>query len=339
LTTITDVAREAGVSPATVSRVLNGTGEVSPRLTERVQRTVERLGYHPSGPARALRRQASSIWSVIVPDVENPFFTSVVRGIEDGARDRDHRVILCNTDESLATEAEYIDIAIAERVGGVVIAVADSRRSNLDQLIDRGIPVVAIDRKPVGNRVDSVLVDNRLAARRATEHLIDGGFARIACITGPRRLSTANERLAGYKDALTAAGLPYSDEWVAREDFRIGGGYNAVRSFWSRTRRPDALFIANNQMTMGALQAVYDVGAAIPDDVGVVGMDNTPWATVVRPQLTVVDQPTYEIGRRAAELLAERPRRTQIRRELLSPRLVVRDSSTRTTPVARRRSG
>lgn len=339
MTTITDVAREAGVSPATVSRVLNGTGEVSEELTVRVQRTVDRLGYQPFGPARALRRQATSVWAVIVADIENPFFTSVVRGIEDGAREKGFRVVLGNSDESPAKEAEYVEIAIAERMSGVVIAVADSRRSNLSPLVERSIPVVAIDRRPHGHPFDSVLVDNRLAAFQATEHLLAGGYSRVACVTGPRRLSTANERLAGYKQALVAAGRTFSEEWVMREDFRAGGGYDAVVSLWRRRRRPDALFVANNQMTVGAIQALYELGVAIPEDVALVGFDDAPWATLMRPQLTVVDQPTYQIGRVAADILGDPGPRTRPAEMLLSPELIVRESSVPPAPGRRPRSG
>lgn len=326
---ITDVASRARVSPATVSRVLNGSGEVSPELARRVRQAVEELSYQPFGPARALRRQTTSVWAVIVADIENPFFTSVVRGIEDGARQRGYRVVLCNSDEDLAKESEYIDITIAERVSGVVIAVASTRQSNLQPLIDRSIPIVAIDRRPVGYVVDTVLADNRLAARQATEHLIEAGFTSIGCITGPRRLSTANDRLAGYRDALVSAGRPVIDEYVLREDFREGGGYEAVTALWSKKRRPDALVVANNQMTVGALHALLDLGVKVPAEVGIVGFDDSPWASLVRPQLSVVAQPTYEIGQTAAELLSTATHAGGPRHVLLSPKLVIRESSLR----------
>jgi LacI family transcriptional regulator len=328
---IIDVARMARVSPATVSRVLNGTAGVSPERAERVRAAVTKLQYQPFGPARALRKQLTDVWAVIVADVENPFFTSVVRGIEDGAQEFGRRVLLCNSDEDLAKEAGYIDVAVAERVGGVVISVASTRQSDLSPLLAQGIPVVAVDRRPVGAKVDSVLVDNRLAAKQATEHLIEGGGEHIACITGPKRISTANERLRGYHDALTEAGLDYDESLVMREDFRQPRGHKAVAELFAGRRQPDALFVANNEMTVGALQGLQELGLRIPDDVAVAGFDDTPWATLIRPSLTVVSQPTYDIGRAAAELLSTANQVTDgRRRELVLPaKLIVRESSTR----------
>ena len=194
------------------------------------------------------------------------------------------------------------------------------------------LAVVAVDRRPVGHLVDSVLVDNRLGARQATAHLIENGARRVACITGPKRLSTANERLAGYKDALAAAGRRFDESLVLREDFRQAGGYDAVRALTSGRPRahPDALFVANNQMTVGALQALQQQDLDVPGDVKVVGFDDAPWATLTRPQLTVVAQPTYDIGRTAAELLATaRAAKGGPREVVLVPKLVVRESSGR----------
>jgi LacI family transcriptional regulator len=328
---IIDVARLARVSPATVSRVLNGTAGVSPERAERVRAAVEKLQYQPFSPARALRKQLTDVWAVIVADVENPFFTSVVRGIEDGAQEFGRRILLCNSDEDLAKEAAYIDVAIGERVGGVVISVASTRQSDLSPLLDKGIPVVAVDRRPVGAKVDSVLVDNRLAAEQATEHLIEAGGKRIACITGPKRISTANERLRGYRDALEKAGRAYDESLVLREDFRQAGGHEAVQQLFAGKKQPDSLFVANNEMTVGVLQGLQELGLHIPDDVAVAGFDDTPWATLIQPTLTVVSQPTYDIGRAAAELLATaRDAKDGPPREVVLPaKLIVRDSSTR----------
>ena len=333
VTTITDVARRANVSAATVSRVLNGTTGVTADRAERVRRAVAELGYTPFSPARAMRRGATDVWAVIIPDIENPFFTSVVRGIEDEARSRGFRVVLCNSDEDTTKESDYIDVAIAERMGGVIIAVASARRSSLDALLARNIGVVAIDRRPTGVLIDSVTVDNREGAAQAVSHLLSAGARRIGLVTGPARVPTANDRLAGYKDALAAAGVRFDADLVVREDFRPVGGYKATSALCGRRRRPDALFVANNVMTLGALQALRDLGLRVPDDIAVVGWDDGPWAPLLDPPLTVVAQPTEQIGRLAAELLAttgERGAGAGVRRIVLPSTLVVRGSSTRT---------
>jgi LacI family transcriptional regulator len=329
MTGIDDVARAAGVSPATVSRVLNGTSPVSTDRAERVRRAAATLGYQPFGPARALRRQRTSLWAAIVADVENPFFTAMIRGVEDVALGAEHRLVLCNSDEDLDKEAAYIDVAIADRMAGVIIAVASTARSRLDPLLDAGIPVVAVDRRPRRAGVDSVVVDNRLGAEQATTHLLDGGARRVACITGPARISTAESRLAGYREAFAARGRRAPPGLVRRADFREGGGYRATLALLDEADPPDALFVANNQMTLGALRALKERRRRVPDDVAIVGFDEAPWAALVEPALTVVAQPTHELGRQAAQLLASAAPGLPTRHLVLTPTLVVRASSRR----------
>lgn len=328
---IGDVAQRAGVSPATVSRVLNGSGSVSAERAAKVREAAAELGYTPSGPARALRQQRTRVWAAIVADVQNPFFTSIVRGMEDVALQEGHRLVLGNSDEDLGKEAAYLDIAVAEQMAGVVIAVASAKDSRLDVLLDRGIPVVAVDRRPQrhDDAVDSVVVDNELGARQATEHLLAAGATRIACITGPVRVSTASERLAGHQGALRATGVRPDADLVRRADFKEDGGYAATRTLLAAKRRPDALFVANNLMTLGALRAVQEAGLRVPEDLLLVGWDDAPWTTLIRPQLTVVAQPTQEIGRQAARLLATASPELPARHVVLPPQLLVRASSSR----------
>jgi LacI family transcriptional regulator len=326
---IGDVARRAKVSPATVSRVLNGSGSVSADRVERVREAAAALGYTPSSAARALRQQRTRVWAAIVADIENPFFTAVVRGIEDAALAEGHRLVLGNSDEDLEKEAAYLDIAVAEQMAGVVIAVASARDSRLDALLERGIPVVAIDRRPRRHEdaVDSVLVDNEAGARQATTHLLEVGATRIACITGPARVSTAAERLSGYQRALRAHGVAVDADLVRRADFKEDGGYAATRTLLAGRRRPDALFVANNLMTLGALRAVDEAGLSVPEDLLLVGFDDAPWTTLVSPKLTVVAQPTHEIGRQAALLLATASADLPARHVVLPPTLLVRGST------------
>jgi LacI family transcriptional regulator len=328
---IGDVAQRAGVSPATVSRVLNGSGAVSAERAAKVREAAAELDYTPSGPARALRQQRTRVWAAIIADIQNPFFTSMVRGMEDVALVEGHRLVLGNTDEDLDKEASYLDIAVAEQMAGVVIAVASARDSKLDVLLDRNIPVVAVDRRPKRHEdaVDSVVVDNELGARQATDHLLAAGATRIACITGPARVSTASERLSGYQAALKARKVPVDADLVLRADFKEDGGYAATRTLLSGRRRPDALFVANNLMTLGALRAVQEAGLQVPDDLLLVGWDDAPWTTLIRPQLTMVAQPTHEIGRQAARLLATASKDLPARHIVLPPTLVVRESSAR----------
>jgi LacI family transcriptional regulator len=329
MTTIAEVAAAAGVSPATVSRVLNGSGRVSEERAERVRRAATDLGYRAFGPAQALRRQRTKVWAVIVADIENPFFTAMVRGLEDAALAEDHRLVLCNSDEDIDKQAAYIDVAIAERVAGVAIALASADDTALDPLLAAGVPVVAVDRRPTRDGIDSVVVDDELGARQATTHLLENGSDRVACITGPSRVSTAVSRLDGYREAVSASGRKVDRALVQRADFREEGGYRATRALLDCPDPADGLFVANNLMALGALAAIDEAGLTIPDDVAVVSFDDAPWASLLRPKLSVVSQPTYELGRQAARLLATASADLPARHLVLSPTLVVRESSIR----------
>lgn len=325
--TIGDVAALAGVSKATVSRVVNSTRSVAPDKAEAVRQAIARLGYEPFGPAQALRQTRVRIWTVIIADIENPFFTSVVRGIEDVAHANGRRLVLCNSDGDIDKEASYIEIAIRERMSGVVIAAASTRGSHIERLLEDGIPVVAIDRRLEGAEVDAVVVDNERGAFWATQHLLESGYRRIGCIVGPSEVSTSSERLAGYRSAMRGSGPGYDRSLVRRADYREAGAYKATKALLDLDQPPDALFVANNLMTVGAIRAIHDRGLEIPVDVGLVGFDDSPVAELMRPTITVVSQPVHEIGRTAAELLLDANPARAARDVVLAPQLVIRQSS------------
>ena len=331
MATIYDVARLAAVSPATVSRVMNHRGNVDPDMAVRVHQAIAELGYHPNGAARSLRRRVAPVWALIISDIENPHFTSLVRGAEDVAQATGQSVVLCNADEDLAKERRYVEVAVGERMAGVIISPASDKHTRLEPLLERDIPVVTIDRQLEGRAVGAVLSDNAGGAEAATTHLLQAGYRRVACVTGPLRTSTGRQRLLGYRRALAAAGLRYDRSLVRVSDYKERGGYDAARSLLDGEGRPDALFVANSLMTMGALQRLADAGVRIPDEVGVVGFDDHPWARLVRPALSTVAQPTYELGQAAARMLVELQENCGSGPSTLTlpTRLVVRGSSLR----------
>ncbi|MEU6090039.1 LacI family DNA-binding transcriptional regulator [Streptomyces sp. NPDC047085] len=307
MVTIHDVARAAGVSPATVSRVFNG-GRVTPERALSVQRAAAALGFAPNRVARSLRKQRSSVIALIIPDIENPFFTSLARGVEDAAQRTSLSVVLCNSDEDTEKERRYLEIALGEQMAGVIVAAASQDETDLGPLIARGVPVVAVDRRPHDAEVDAVRVDNHHGGEVATRHLLEAGYHRIACITGPEGASTSEERLAGYRTALRSApgsGVTVDDAYVRHADFRVEGGKAAMRELLALPEPPDAVFVANNLMTIGVLDALAEVGRT-PPGVGVLSFGGVPWASLVRPSLTAVELPSYELGRAAAELLLQR---------------------------------
>jgi LacI family transcriptional regulator len=305
LATISDVAARAGVSPATVSRVLNGKSTVDPELAERVIAAARELDYRPNAFARNLRRRASTVLALIIADVENPFFTAIARGVEDVAQASGFSVVLCNADDDPAKERRYVDVALAERVAGVIISPANAQ-TDVGALVEQSIPVVAVDRPLAAAAGDTVLVDTRLAARQATLHLAVAGYQRIACVTGPSGVRTADDRLAGYRDGLRAAKRRSSAALVRRADYRAAGARRATLGLFDQSEPPDAVLVANSAMAIGALLALAELGLRPGDDIGVVSFDDAPWAPLVVPSLTVVSQPAYEMGMVAAQLLLAR---------------------------------
>jgi LacI family transcriptional regulator len=331
VTTIYDVAARAQVSAATVSRVLNQHGAVAPELAERVHDAVRELGYRPNRVARNLRRRATTVWGLIISDIGNPFFTALVRGVEDAAREAGCSLVLCNSDDILDKEQSYIQIALDEQLAGVIISPASEAESDIAPLLDRGVPVITVDRRLDRQEVDCVLADNVRGARLAVDHLVASGCRRIACITGPTRTTTATERLEGYHQALATGGLDEDPDLVVTENFKEDGGQRGARRLLDLATPPDGLFVANNLMTVGALETIVDAGVRIPEELLMVGFDDIPWARLTRPRLSTVQQPTYDMGRAAGRLLAARMAGDGggARTVRLAPALHIRDSSRR----------
>jgi len=332
--TIHDVAESAGVSIATVSRVINQNPTVAPELTERVLRSISATGFVPNHSGRALRRQVSDVFAAIVSDSQNSFFTTLVAGMEEVAAANGLSVMLSNTNEDLVRERQVIQAALGHRMAGVVIAVASETKSDLAPLIDAAVPTVLVDRKIARYAGDSVLVDNRLAGQLAAEHLLSQGYSRPAVVTGPSYVSTSAERLRGFRSAMKSHGVRLPRAYVRSGALRADQAEIAVHALLDGDEPPDSLFAINSPMAAGAFRALRSRGVRLPDDFGLVGMDDDVWMQVVEPAVTVVTQPVREIGRAAAELLLARrddPQRPGVS-IVLSPTLVERDSASRHTP-------
>ncbi|MEU6131641.1 LacI family DNA-binding transcriptional regulator [Saccharopolyspora sp. NPDC047091] len=328
MATISDVAARAGVSTATVSRALNGKSSVDPALAARVVAAADELGYRPNGPARNLRKQETAVLALIISDIENPFFTAISRGVEDVAHAAGYSVVLCNSDDDPSKEREYLDVALQERVAGVLVSPT-GREESAALLRAHAVPVVALDR-PLPGGGDTVLVDSGGAARSATLHLVDEGYRRIGCLTGPSGMPTADARLAGYREGLRTAGL--TDAGLVRHtEFRAAGARRAARQLLDRPEPPDALLVANNAMAVGVLETLGELGLRPGRDVGVIAFDDAPWATLLDPPLSVVAQPAYDVGALGAQLLLRRIGGDvgEPATRTLSAHLVARGSTTR----------
>jgi LacI family transcriptional regulator len=305
--TIRDVARLAGVSPMTVSRVINHSGTVSRDTRGRVEQAIAQLGYVPSRLARGLSAQRTGTLAVIVPDVANPFFTLIVRGAEDVARRAGFRVILCDTRSDLQVEREVIEEMIAHRVEGIVIApVNDRSREPLRRLAGFGIPFVLVDRTVPGIDADTVLGESGAGSKRLVEHLIGLGHRRIAMIVESDEVSTARDRRRGYDTALDEAGIEPDRGLVVEATADTAGGFNGMQRLLELDTPPTAVFTVNNLVALGAIEAVRAAGLEVPDDVALVCFDDIEYASRLYPFLTVMEQPAETFGTLSTQLLLER---------------------------------
>jgi len=328
--TIRDVARHAGVSPMTVSRVINRSPSVSSTTRSRVEQSIAELGYIPSRLARGLSAQRTGTLALIVPDVANPFFTLIVRGSEDVARRAGYRLLLCDTRADLDVEREVIDELIAHRVEGILIApVSDRSRDHLRRLSRFAVPFVLVDRTIPGVDADTVLGDSAGGAQHLVEHLIALGHRRIAMITESDAVSTARDRRRGYEAALSAAGFGVDAELVVEGSVDPEGGRGGMRRLLGLERPPTAVFTVNNLVALGAIEAVREAGREVPDDIALVCFDDIDYASRLHPFLTVMEQPAETFGTLGTQLLLERiERRAPDRRRMvvLPAQFVVRRS-------------
>jgi DNA-binding LacI/PurR family transcriptional regulator len=312
-----------------VSRAFASPESVSDELRARVLDAARALDYRPSRAARTLRGGTSQAIGVMIPDLQNPFFTDVVRGIDAVLQPAGYTLLLANADESAVRERDILTMFRAEGVAGVIFVPINASKDHYRQLLAPPIQAVAVDRLPANIRVDLVTVDNAEGTRVGVAHLAAMGHQSIALLGGPSKHSTALERERGYHQALRAAGLATRLDLVFRSDFRESGGYAGIRALFALPHPPTAVFVANNLMTLGALRALHELGKRIPEDVALVGFDDMPWATSLNPALTAVAQPAQEIGSSAAELLLDRiatPDRS-LRHVILQTKLIVRASS------------
>ncbi|WP_376795788.1 LacI family DNA-binding transcriptional regulator [Thermogemmatispora sp.] len=332
MATIEDVAKRAGVSISTVSRVFNGTRFVTPEVAARVRAAAEELHYQPSRAARVLRGNRSNIIGLLITNIQNPFFTALVRGVEDVAHERGYSVILCNSDENPQKERQYIEVLCAERVAGAIVVPTREHQPAISLFHKHHIPVVAVDRRVKDEAIDAVLVDNVRGAREAVLHLIANGYRRIGIITGPLSTTTGRERLEGYRRALEESGLPYDPHLVRTGPFKENTGRILTRELLDLEEPPTALFLGNNLIALGALDMLQERGLRIPQDMALVSFDETPWAHLNAISLTTIAQPVYELGSTAALRLLQRLQPTPAshftRQEIiLTPSLQIRSSS------------
>lgn len=326
---LVDVAKLAGVSPMTVSRVVRGTGPVSAVVRQRVEQAIAQTGYMPNVLARSLRSKRTSLIALLVTDLTNPFFTMLAHGVEAAANDAGLMVIMGNSNEDLDEERRYVTMLLQRQIDGILIVPAGSDDSVIQKCREQDTPVVVLDRRIRRGVVDVVRTDSRQGAYEMGKYIASLGHTRTAVLTGPRSVSTALDRVAGFRDAMREAG-PKRSVRVVHGRFTIDSGAEMAREVMARRERPTAIFAGNNFIAIGVLHALEAMGIRVPEDVAVVGFDDLPSAMVTFPFLTVVSQPAFEMGRRAVELLVDRiqqPGRHRWQDVVFPTELVIRKSS------------
>lgn len=334
MATVLDVAKRAGVSPMTVSRVVNSSGPVSPKLRTRVEKALKETGYVPNSVARNLRTKRTDTIGLVMPDITNPFFTHVVRGVEVAARDAGLLLLLTNTDQRPDEEARVVSMLLQRQVDGMLAIPAGTCAETARLCKDAGVPLVIVDRRPeTPGSIDVVRADSEGGAYELGKLLASLGHRYVAAITGPAYVPTAVDRAAGFSQAVQEEGLP--PPIILHGDFSLESGHEMTMELMKLDPRPTAVFAANNFLAIGTQHAVEELGLRVPEDVALVGLDDLPADMVTFPFLTVAAQPAEEMGRRAVALLLKRIKEPGAPPEeiLLPTELTIRRSSGDPLPV------
>lgn len=329
MATMKDVARLAGVSTSTVSHVINNNRFVSDKVRERVQAVVEQLNYAPSALARSLKISQTRTLGMLVTSSNNPFYAEVVHGVERSCYERGYSLILCNTEEDADRMTHGMETLLQKRVDGLLIMCSETNSPPLQAL--RGhpsLPIVMMDWTPFAGANDIIQDNSLLGGELATRHLIERGYQRIACISGPKNKTTAFHRLQGYRQAMARAGLPIPDGYEVFSDFEFAGGVKAMQQLLALPQPPHAVFAGNDAMAVGVYQALFQAGLSVPAQMAVIGYDDIELAKYLTPPLTTINQPKDSLGELAIDALIHRLQQPDSAPQVmvLTPELVDRAS-------------
>lgn len=326
MATIKDVAKEAGVSVATVSRTLNRSDRVSSEVRDRVVAAVESLGYRPNAIARSLKSRNTRTLGLVIPNVTNPFFTQMARVVEDAARERGYSLIFGNTDEDPEKEAEYLEVLLEKQVDGLIVSPARSASPQLEALVRDGVSVVFLDRYLQGIEAPVVRSDGRRAVDELVEYMVGLGHEKLAIISGSSETVPGRERLDAFLAGARERNVPVDEEYIKFGDFRRESGFETMRELLDTKEPPTAVFAANNLMALGALQAIKQAGVRVPEDVSFASFDDVSWFELVEPPITAIAQPVPELGAAAARMLPSLVEGGEAESVILDAELVVRGS-------------
>lgn len=331
--TIADVAQKAGVSKSTVSRIINGNFSQNTEETiQKVLKVIEELDYRPNALAKGLKSMKTNVIGIVLSNLQNPFWTKVLEGVEDTCRGLGYSLMICNSNEDAEVEKEHIRAFQMRQVDGILINPTIKNMNLYDQLKKSEFPFISINRKITGQDFDMVVVDNVMGGKLAVEHLLALGKRKIAIILyPPEGISPRMERLSGYKEALNNYGINIDQDLIQIVKEESGSVHGAVKALLLGPTKPDAIFSTNNMMTLEIMEGIKELGLKIPDDVSLVGYDETVWSKHLNPPLTTVNQPSYKMGQLAAEKLirlieSDESIHFEMKAVSLEPNLIVRES-------------
>ncbi|MCZ8511080.1 LacI family DNA-binding transcriptional regulator [Paenibacillus filicis] len=327
--TIYDIAREAGVSIATVSQVINGKGKISEERRSEIMQIIERLNYQPSVIAAALTGKKTYTLGLLVPDISNPFFAEIARAVEDQGHQLGYSVMICSTDNKDERVERYLSLLQQKSVDGIIIGTGIENKEMLKPLLERDIPIALIAREMPSLDVNTVVVDDFIGGALAARHLTGLGHARLAVLAEEARVSSSRERVRGFMQTLEEAGLNREDVIVRHCDYVVEDGKRKALELLSTSGRPTAIFCCNDLLAIGALQAAKELELRVPEDLSVIGFDDTILASVTDPPLTTVAQPIGSMGNKVVDLLVQELKKEADfkQRVVLRPELVVRRSA------------
>jgi len=332
-TTITDIAKKLGISASTVSRALSDHPDINASTKKRVKKLAKECNYKPNPIAQSLKNNRTTIIGVIVPEIKHDFFSSAISGIEEIAYHAGYTIIVCQSNENFEREVVNTNALIQQRVAGIVASISQNTKNSnhFKSVIERGIPLVFFDRVCEDVSTSKVVIDDSKSAFDAVSYLINKGYKKIAHFAGPKVLGICKRRLNGYTDALIKAHVPIMKELICYGGLHEIDGYNSMDYLLRKNIIPDAIFAVNDPVAIGAFQKIKEVGLKIPGDIGIVGFSNNKITSLVDPAITTIDQPSFEMGKKAAEILIEliesdkkngRPKTIT-----LDTKLIVRDST------------
>jgi len=305
--TLQDIANKLKISTSTVSRALSDHPDISKETKEKVKALAEKLNYTPNPIAQSLKKNRTSTIGVLVPEIKHDFFSSAISGIEEVAYHSGYTIIVSQSNESYEREVINTNALMNHRVAGVIVSISQQTKTgaHFQKLIDRNIPLVFFDRVCEDVEANKVIIDDEKSAYIAVQHLIEKGYKKIAHFAGPKDLSICKKRLSGYKEALFENNLSVKEEYILHGGMHETDGYNSMNVLLKQNIVPDAIFCVNDPVAIGAYQRIKEAGLKIPQDIGIVGFSNNKITTLVEPQITTVNQPSFEMGKKSAEILIE----------------------------------